>query len=136
VPATNLKKAGLKVTVPRLKILSLFQEKPYSHLSAEQVYKTLHSSGEDIGLATVYRVLTQFEEAGIVVKHNFEANQSVFELQKGDHHDHLVCVKCGLIMEFCDEVIESRQETIAKEKNFRMETHTHCIYGVCENCQD
>src|SRR5690349_9443073 len=102
---SNLKKAGLKVTLPRLKILEILERSPDHHLSAEDIYKVLMESGEEIGLATVYRVLTQFEEAGLVARHNFEGGQSVFELDHGEHHDHLVCVKCGRVEEFVDNVI-------------------------------
>ncbi len=131
----DLKKAGLKVTLPRLKILQILDKTKEHHLSAEDIYRMLLDSGEDIGLATVYRVLTQFEEAGLVVRHNFESGQSVFELDHGSHHDHLVCVKCGRVEEFVDEVIEKRQEEIAKEKGYSITDHSLNIYGICEKCQ-
>lgn len=131
----HIKDAGLKVTVPRVKILGILETTSVRHLSAEDVYKELLASGEDIGLATVYRVLTQFEAAGIVCRHHFEGGQSVFELDRGRHHDHLVCVKCGLIAEFVEEVIEERQRAIAEEKGFRIENHALVIYGVCPDCQ-
>jgi len=131
----ELKKAGLKVTLPRLKILQILDKTKDHHLSAEDIYRMLLDSGEDIGLATVYRVLTQFEEAGLVVRHNFESGQSVFELDHGSHHDHLVCVKCGRVEEFVDEVIEKRQEEIAKEKGYSITDHSLNIYGICEKCQ-
>lgn len=131
----QIKEAGLKVTVPRVKILGILQTTKQRHLSAEDVYKELLAAGEDIGLATVYRVLTQFESAGILVRHHFEGGQSVFELNRGGHHDHLVCVKCGLILEFVEEVIEERQRAIAEQKGFKIEDHSLVIYGVCPKCQ-
>lgn len=130
----QLKKAGLKITLPRLKILQILEQSPNHHLSAENVYKALLETGEDVGLATVYRVLTQFENAGLVSRHNFEGGFSVFELSQGDHHDHLVCVKCGWVEEFMDEVIEQRQKTIAANANFQMTDHALNIYGVCPRC--
>ncbi|HSW71706.1 MAG TPA: ferric iron uptake transcriptional regulator, partial [Gammaproteobacteria bacterium] len=105
---TNLKKAGLKVTLPRLKILQILEDAKERHLSAEDVYRILTQAGEEIGLATVYRVLTQFQEAGLVIRHNFEEEHAVFELDHGEHHDHLVCVKCGRVDEFIDPIIEKR----------------------------
>ncbi|WPL18529.1 Ferric uptake regulation protein [Thiorhodovibrio winogradskyi] len=131
----QIKEAGLKVTVPRVKILSILQTTQQRHLSAEDVYKELLAAGEDIGLATVYRVLTQFESAGLLVRHHFEGGQSVFELNRGSHHDHLVCLKCGLILEFVEEVIEERQRAIAEQKGFKIEDHSLVIYGICPNCQ-
>lgn len=131
----QIKDAGLKVTVPRVKILSILETTQQRHLSAEDVYKELLAAGEDIGLATVYRVLTQFEAAGLVCRHHFEGGQSVFELNRGGHHDHLVCIKCGLIMEFVEEIIEERQRAIAEQKGFRIEDHSLVIYGVCPDCQ-
>ncbi len=131
----NLRKAGLKITVPRIKILEIMQNAAEHHLSAEDIYRVLVAAGEEIGLATVYRVLTQFEEAGMVIRHNFEGGQSVFELDDGKHHDHLVCVKCGKLVEFVDKVIEARQHEIAKTAGFKMTDHHLNIYGVCENCQ-
>ncbi|MGD8709151.1 MAG: ferric iron uptake transcriptional regulator, partial [Ectothiorhodospiraceae bacterium] len=106
----DLRKVGLKVTLPRMKILEILEANREEHLSAEDVYRSLMDSGEDIGLATVYRVLTQFEAAGIVQRHHFEGNQAVFELNEGEHHDHMVCVECGSVQEFMDDVIEERQE--------------------------
>src|SRR5262245_4407293 len=114
----ELKKAGLKVTLPRLKILQILEKSAEHHLNAEDIYRMLLDSGEDIGLATVYRVLTQFEEAGLVVRHHFEGGQSVFEMNHGIHHDHLVCIKCGRVEEFVDNVIEKRQEEIAKQAGY------------------
>lgn len=131
----DLKKAGLKVTLPRLKILTLLEQAKDHHLSAEAIYRDLLESGEDIGLATVYRVLTQFEEAGLVVRHHFEGDQSVFELNHGEHHDHLVCVTCGRVEEFVDHVIEKRQREIAKKAGYTITDHSLNIYGVCAECQ-
>ena len=131
----NLKKAGLKITVPRLKILEIMENAKEHHMSAEDIYKILLESGEEIGLATVYRVLTQFEEAGLVVRHHFEGGQSVFEVDHGKHHDHLVCVKCGRVEEFVDNLIEKRQEEIAKKAGFSITDHSLNIYGYCGGCQ-
>lgn len=131
----NLKKAGLKVTVPRRRILEIMEKATEHHLNAEDIYRTLIDSGEEIGLATVYRVLTQFEEAGLVVRHHFEGGQSVFELDHGVHHDHLVCVKCNRVEEFVDEVIEKRQEEIANERGYNITDHSLNIYGICKTCQ-
>ena len=131
----NLKKAGLKITAPRLKILEIMEKAKDHHLSAEDIYKILIESGDDIGLATVYRVLTQFEEAGLVNRHHFEGGQSVFELDLGMHHDHLVCVKCGRVEEFVDEEIERRQEEIAKQAGYVITDHSLNIYGICKKCQ-
>lgn len=130
----QLKAAGLKITIPRLKVLQILEHSPNHHLSAEDVYKALLEMGEDVGLATVYRVLTQFETAGLVSRHNFEGGHSVFELSQGEHHDHLVCVKCGSVEEFVDEVIEQRQKIIAERANFKMTDHALNIYGVCPKC--
>lgn len=132
---SNLKKAGLKVTIPRRRILEIMETAKEHHLSAEDIYRVLLESGEEIGLATVYRVLTQFEEAGLVVRHHFEGGQSVFELDHGNHHDHLVCVKCGKVEEFIDHLIEKRQEEIAKEAGYTITDHSLNIYGVCGKCQ-
>lgn len=130
----NLKKAGLKVTLPRVKILEIM-EQTKEHLSAEEIYKTLHEAGEEVGLATVYRVLTQLEAAGLVARHNFEGGQSVFELDSGIHHDHLVCVKCGGVEEFIDDIIEKRQHEIAKKTGFTITEHSLNIYGFCDKCE-
>lgn len=132
---SDLKKAGLKVTLPRVKILEILEKARDRHLSAEDIYKILVESGEDIGLATVYRVLTQFEEAKLVVRHHFSEGHSVFELDLGAHHDHLVCVKCGLVEEFVDELIESQQQAVAKKAGFCMTDHSLNIYGICKACQ-
>lgn len=131
----QIRQAGLKVTLPRVKILNILDQSDQRHMSAEDVYKALLSAGEEIGLATVYRVLTQFEGAGLVERHHFEGGQSVFELDRGGHHDHLVCVKCGEVVEFCDDTIEKRQEAIAEERGFKIEDHSLVIYGVCPACQ-
>jgi len=130
----DLRKLGLKVTLPRTKILEIMETRRDEHLSAEDVYRALMNSGEDIGLATVYRVLTQFEAAGIVDRHNFEGNQAVFELNQGDHHDHMVCVECGGIEEFVDPVIEERQEKVAGEYEFNLTDHSLILYGRCKRC--
>ncbi len=130
----ELKKVGLKVTAPRLKILHMLEKTRSRHLSAEDIYKKLLEMGEDVGLATVYRVLTQFETAGLVIRHNFEGGMSVFELDDGKHHDHIVCVKCGKVEEFVDPIIEERQLAIANKMKFRMTDHSLYIYGVCETC--
>ena len=127
----ELRKAGLKITLPRLKILEILGSAGDRHLSAEDVYKELLKSGEDIGLATVYRVLTQFETAGLVTRHNFESGHSVFELNRGQHHDHIVCVLCGRVAEFCDDTIEKRQREIAESLGFEIGEHSLTIYGNC-----
>lgn len=131
----DIKNAGLKVTVPRTKVLDILEKSDKRHLSAEEIYKMLLDSGEEVGLATVYRVLTQFESAGLVIKHNFEGDRSVYELDQGEHHDHLVCVQCGIIAEFVDSVIEKRQEEIAKEHGFEILDHNLSIYGLCQACK-
>ncbi len=131
----ELKKVGLKATLPRLRILQLLETNLQRHLSAEEIYRALTDLGEDVGLATVYRVLTQFESAGLVVRHHFEGGLSVFELNEGAHHDHLVCTRCGKIVEFVDEVIETRQLAIAQEKGFEIADHYLYIYGICGDCR-
>jgi len=132
----DLRKAGLKVTLPRLKVLEILETTEKRHLSAEDVYKTLLDMGEEIGLATVYRVLTQFESAGLVSRLNIDGGHAVFEIEDGSHHDHLLCVRCHRIEEFVDEVIEKRQRAIAKEKGFEMTDHSLYIYGICRHCQN
>ncbi len=127
----HLKSAGLKSTVPRLKVLSLFESGQERHMSAEDVYKLLLASGDDVGLATVYRVLTQFEQAGLLLRHNFEGGKSVFELNQGKHHDHIVCLQCGHVEEFYDAVIESSQEKVASERGFAVHEHSLYIYADC-----
>lgn len=124
----ELKKAGLKVTLPRLKVLTLLENSRDHHLSAEDVYKALLDSGEDVGLATVYRVLTQFEAAGLVERHNFEGGHAVFELAQDEHHDHMVCVETGTVVEFLDKVIEERQQQIAEEYGFDLIDHKLTLY--------
>ncbi len=131
----GLKEAGLKVTLPRVKILSALESSKQRHMSAEDIYKALLDAGEDVSVATVYRVLTQFEQAGLVMRHHFEGGHSVFELAVEDHHDHMVCVVCGKVVEFFDEVIEQRQHDIAKEHGFTVTEHNHYLYGTCANCQ-
>jgi Fur family ferric uptake transcriptional regulator len=133
--SAQIKQAGLKVTLPRVKILDALESSDKRHLSAEDVYRMLLQKGEEIGLATVYRVLTQFESAGLVCRHNFEGGQSVFELNRGGHHDHLVCVRCGKVVEFMDETIEECQRAIARQKGFVLEDHSLVIYGLCSDCQ-
>ena len=132
----DLRDAGLKVTLPRVKILEILEsQKDDRHLTAEQVYKILLSENEEIGLATVYRVLTQFEAAGLVARHHFEGGNSVFELNKGGHHDHIVCVKCGKVDEFTDSIIESRQKEIADKLGYELTDHSLYLYGLCVNCK-
>jgi Fur family transcriptional regulator, ferric uptake regulator len=127
----EIRKAGLKVTLPRVKILELLENSDQRHVSAEDVYKMLLDKNEEIGLATVYRVLTQFEAAGLVTRHNFEGGHAVFELDRGQHHDHIVCVVCGKVEEFMDATIEQRQREVAREHGFEMEDHSLIIYGRC-----
>ncbi len=126
-----LKQAGLKVTLPRLKILEVLQQPDCQHISAEDLYKKLIDLGEEIGLATVYRVLNQFDDAGIVTRHHFEGGKSVFELATQEHHDHLVCLDCGRVIEFSDEMIENRQREIAQKHNIRLTNHSLYLYGHC-----
>jgi Fur family ferric uptake transcriptional regulator len=132
----QIRQAGLKVTLPRVKILNVLENSDRRHLSAEDVFKVLLAADENIGLATIYRVLTQFEGAGLVSRHHFEGGQAVFELDRGEHHDHLVCVKCGRVVEVLDELIEERQRDIAKREGFRIEDHSLTLYGVCGTCQE
>lgn len=131
----DLKKAGLKVTLPRMKILELLEASKTRHQTAEDIYKALLDAGEEIGLATVYRVLTQFETAGLVNRHHFEGGQAVFELNEGKHHDHLVCVKCGKVIEFMDNLIEERQKKIAEDNGFKITEHSLILYGHCKSCK-
>ena len=126
-----LKNAGLKVTLPRLKILEVLQDPECHHVSAEDLYKKLIDIGEEIGLATVYRVLNQFDDAGIVTRHNFEGCKSVFELTQQHHHDHLICLDCGKVIEFSDESIESRQKNIAERHGIKLTNHSLYLYGHC-----
>ena len=132
----DLKKAGLKATLPRIKILQILENSDKRHMSAEDVYKHLLDSGEDVGLATVYRVLTQFEAAGLLDRHHFEEGHSVFEINDGDHHDHILCVKCGRVDEFIDETIEQRQEAIAAKTGYKLTNHSLYLYGICKMCQN
>ena len=124
----ELRKAGLKITLPRLKILEILEKAKLRHLSAEDIYKELLQSGEDIGLATVYRVLTQFESAGLVTRHNFEGGHSVFELDDGDHHDHMVCVETGDVIEFVSDEIERLQHQIAEKYGYELLDHSLVLY--------
>lgn len=132
----ELKKAGLKATLPRVRVLEVLDRSGKRHMSAEDVYKALLDAGDNVGIATVYRVLTQFESAHLVVRHHFEGAQSVFELNKGDHHDHILCLKCNRIEEFADPVIEERQAEIAKRAGFTMTDHSLYIYGICASCRN
>ena len=128
---TDLKNIGLKATLPRLKILEIFQRSAVRHLTAEDVYRNLLTEELDIGLATVYRVLTQFEQAGLLSRSNFESGKAVFELNEGSHHDHLVCIDCGRVEEFFDPEIEQRQHKIAEERGFKLQEHALALYGAC-----
>lgn len=129
----EIRKAGLKVTLPRVKILEILEtNETLRHMTAEDVYKVLLERGEEIGLATVYRVLTQFVAAGLVERHHFESGQAVFELHRGSHHDHIVCVQCGHVEEFMDETIERAQRRIAEERGFSISDHALTIYGECQ----
>lgn len=132
----ELKSSGLKATLPRLRILKLFESATLRHMSADDIYRLLMQDGVDIGLATVYRVLTQFEQAGLLKRHHFEGGKAVFELNQGGHHDHLVCVQCGRVEEFYDAEIEKRQESIASERGFAIQAHSLYLYADCikENC--
>jgi len=137
----DLKVSGLKATAPRLKILEIFQKRSHEpeaerHMSAEDVYRSLVAEHVDVGLATVYRVLTQFEQAGLLVRRHFEAGRAVFELNEGAHHDHLVCLTCGRVVEFVDPEIEQRQKIVALDRGFELQDHALALYGVCRtpNC--
>ncbi len=134
--SSDLRKAGLKATLPRLKILDVLENTSARHMTAEDVYRSLLDAGEEIGLATVYRVLTQFESAGLVIRHNFEGARSVFEMDSGTHHDHMVCVECGRVFEFMDEKIEERQKQVAADNDFMMDDHALYIYGVCQGMRE
>ena len=124
----NLREAGLKVTLPRIRILEIFEESETKHLSADEVYKKLVEAGDEVGLATVYRVLTQFESAGILLKQNFENGHSVYELTPNDHHDHMVCLKTGKVIEFTNEIIEEQQEKLASERGYKIVDHRLVLY--------
>lgn len=128
---SDLKSIGLKATLPRLKILDLFEQSDKRHMTAEEVYRLLSDEGHDIGLATVYRVLTQFEQAGLLIRHHFDSDKAVFELNQGEHHDHLVCLQCGKVEEFYDSEIEKRQNRIAKDRGFAIHDHSLQIYADC-----
>ena len=134
----DLKRAGLKATVPRLKILEILETSDTHHLSAEDVYRELLESGDDVGLATIYRVLTQFETAGLVTRHHFESGHAVFELERGHHHDHIVCVQCGKVEEFYDQTIEDRQKSVVARMGYEIQDHSLVLYGDCKkpNCPD
>jgi Fur family transcriptional regulator, ferric uptake regulator len=135
--ADELKSSGLKATLPRIKILEVFQNTVHRHMTAEDVYKALMTEGADIGLATVYRVLMQFEQAGILSRNHFESGKAVFELNEGKHHDHLVCMDCGRVEEFYDPEIEKRQKSIAQTRGFDLQEHALSLYATCtkKNCQ-
>ncbi len=135
--AEDLKSSGLKATLPRIKILEVFQHTTQRHMTAEDVYKTLLAEGADIGLATVYRVLLQFEQAGILSRNHFESGKAVFELNEGKHHDHLVCLDCGRVEEFYDAEIEKRQKNVAHARGFELQDHALALYATCtkKNCE-
>ncbi|HRC37057.1 MAG: ferric iron uptake transcriptional regulator [Rubrivivax sp.] len=133
--AEELKSSGLKATLPRIKILEVFQRTERRHLTAEDVFKMLLAEGADIGLATVYRVLMQFEQAGLLLRSNFESGKAVFELNEGEHHDHLVCLDCGRVEEFFDPEIEQRQRTIAVQRGFELQEHSLALYARCTKAQ-
>ncbi|RDI29136.1 ferric iron uptake transcriptional regulator [Pseudacidovorax intermedius] len=132
----ELKSTGLKATLPRLKILEIFQTGGQRHMTAEDVFRVLLNERSDIGLATVYRVLTQFEQAGILERSHFESGKAVYELNEGTHHDHLVCTVCGKVEEFYDAEIERRQQMIAKDKGWELQDHAMSLYGVCNDCKN
>jgi len=133
--AKDLKEMGLKATGPRIKILNLFEQSANRHLTAEDIYRMLMAEHLDIGLATVYRVLTQFEQAGLLIRHHFESGKAVFELNEGTHHDHLVCIRCNRVEEFYDAEIEKRQEKIAEQYGFEIQDHEMYLYGTCHSCR-
>ena len=132
----DLKRAGLKTTQPRLKILDILENSSIRHLGADDIYKNLLETGEQIGLATVYRVLTQFESSGLVIRHKFEGGPAVFELNDAAHHDHMVCVKCGQVFEFVESEIEQRQHKAASKVGFVIQDHSLYLYGICKGMQD
>lgn len=134
VQTNDLRKAGLKVTLPRMKILDILSVANPRHMSAEDIYRRLLETHEDIGLATVYRVLTQFETAGMVTRHHFEGGTAVFELNEGEHHDHIVCIDCGKVKEFVDSSIEQRQHEIARQQGYTLTDHSMILYGRCPEC--
>ena len=132
----NLKQAGLKTTQPRLNVLDELATSQIHHMTAEDVYKRLLETEQEIGLATVYRILTQFETAGLVIRHNFEGGRALYELDNGAHHDHMVCVECGKVFEFFDRTIEQRQRNVAAKAGFTMEDHSLSLYGVCNGMKE
>ena len=132
----NLKQAGLKTTQPRLKVLDVLATSQIHHMTAEDVYKRLLETEQEIGLATDYRILTQFETAGLVIRHNFEGGRALYELDNGAHHDHMVCVECGKVFEFFDRTIEQRQRNVAAKAGFSMEDHSLSLYGVCNGMKE
>lgn len=131
----ELKSTGLKATLPRLKILEVFHKGGQRHMTAEDVFRVLLEDRSEIGLATVYRVLTQFEQAGILTRSQFDTGKAVFELNDGDHHDHMICTNCGSVTEFTDTDIEKRQHKVAKDHGFILESHAMVLYGICSDCQ-
>jgi Fur family transcriptional regulator, ferric uptake regulator len=135
--ADEIKSSGLKATLPRIRILDVFRHTARRHMTAEDVYKALLAEGSDVGLATVYRVLMQFEQAGLLTRSNFESGKAVFELNEGQHHDHLVCLDCGRVEEFCDPEIEQRQRSIALGRGFALQEHSLALYARCakDNCE-
>ncbi|MDO8954408.1 MAG: ferric iron uptake transcriptional regulator [Gammaproteobacteria bacterium] len=133
---SDLKNVGLKATLPRMKILHMLEQEQAHHLSAEEIHRQLAQSGEDVGLATVYRVLAQFETAGLIKRHRFSEDYSIFELDTGDHHNHIVCISCNKVEEFCDELIESRELEIAVKKGYQITDHSLYIYGICPACRE
>ncbi len=130
----ELKSTGLKATLPRLKIMEIFQQGKQRHMTAEDVFRVLLEDRSDIGLATVYRVLTQFEQAGILMRSNFDGGKAVYELNEGQHHDHFVCTGCGKVEEFFDAEIEKRQQRIARERGWQVHDHAMALYGLCAEC--
>lgn len=131
----ELREVGLRVTGPRLKILRLLEASAQRHMSAEDIYRRLLDEGEEINLATVYRVLTQFETAGLVTRHHFEGGHSSFEIDSGEHHDHIVCVRCRRVDEFVDPTIEERQKLVARKAGYEITDHALYLYGICEKCR-
>ena len=132
----ELKQAGLKATRPRLMILQLLEDAEERHLTAEGVYRSLLDAGEEVGLATVYRVLTQFEQAGLVKRHHFDGERAFFELDENKHHDHMVCMRCGKVEEFVNDEIERLQREVAAQHDFKLTDHRMELYGLCENCRE
>ncbi len=133
--AETLKNNGLKVTLPRLKVLEMFEKSPGEHFSAEDVYNRLTAQGNDMGIATVYRILMQFADAGLLRKSNFDGEKAWFELEDGQHHDHLLCVECGVVVEFFNSNIEEQQRTVAQNHGFELLEHNMVLYGLCSRCQ-